>query len=118
MNDRQPFKSAYLRFLQLMDAVETLPGMPEFDANEKALFDAVVLRWSQGQPMTVREAIGLSELGSPATLHKRLQRVIGKDLLVAYHEGQDRRTKFLKPSDKGLAYIEWLGRQLSLVQTL
>ena len=116
MSTSTPFASAYLRFLQLVSAFENLPGLEDFDANERALFETLALRWSQGQPMTVREAIGLSELGSPATLHKRLQRVIGKDLLVAYHEGHDRRTKFLKPSDKGLAYIEWLGQQLSQVQ--
>lgn len=116
MNTRSPFKSAYLRFLQLISAVEAMPGLQDFDANEKALFDALVLNWSEGQPMTVREAISLSQLGSPATLHKRLKRLIAKDLMVAYHDGTDRRTKFLKPSEKGMVYIEWLSAQLAAVQ--
>ncbi len=93
-----------------------MPGLQDFDANEKALFDALVLNWSEGQPMNVREAISLSELGSPATLHKRLKRLIAKDLMVAYHDGTDRRTKFLKPSEKGMVYIEWLSAQLAAVQ--
>lgn len=116
MNTRSPFKSAYLRFLQLISAVEAMPDLQDFDANEKALFDALVLHWSQGKPLTVREAIGQAELGSPATLHKRLKRLIAKDLVVAYHEGADRRTKFLQPSEKGMIYIEWLSTQLTAVQ--
>lgn len=117
MNSRSPFKSAYLRFLQLVSAVEALPGLEKFDANEKALFDTVVLRWSQGTPLTVREAIHQAELGSPATLHKRLQRLIAKDLLLSEHQGNDRRTKYLMPSQKGLVYIEWLSTQLAVVQS-
>jgi hypothetical protein len=116
MTGYSPFKSAYLRFLQLVSAVETLPGLEKFDANEKALFDSVALRWSQGKPLTVREAINQAELGSPATLHKRLQRLIAKDLLLSQHEGHDRRTKFLLPSQKGMVYIEWLSTQLAVVQ--
>ena len=35
-------------------------GFASFDANEKTLFDVVVLHWAQGNPLTVRMAIGLS----------------------------------------------------------
>lgn len=63
--------------------------------------------------MTVRNAIGQEVLGSPATLHKRLQRLIAKDLVIAEFAGQDRRTKYLRPSEKGLVYIEWLSSQMT-----
>jgi DNA-binding MarR family transcriptional regulator len=116
MSTSTPFASAYLRFLQLVSAFENLPGLEDFDANERALFETLALRWSQGQPLTVREAIGQTALGSPATLHKRLQRLINKGLVVSQHHGTDRRTKFLIPADKGLGYIEWLGAQMASVQ--
>lgn len=113
MNTHSPFKSAYLRFLKLVTAVEAMPGIEDFDANEKALFDSLSLAWAQGQPMTVRTAIGQEVLGSPATLHKRLQRLIAKDLVIAEFAGQDRRIKYLRPSEKGLVYIEWLSSQMT-----
>jgi DNA-binding MarR family transcriptional regulator len=116
MDTHSPFKSAYLRFLQLVTVVEAMPGLGDFDANEKALFDSICLGWSQGKAMTVREAIGQTSLGSPATLHKRLKRLIAKELIVAAHEGQDRRTKYLVPSEKGLVYIEWLSSKMQLVE--
>ena len=59
----------YLRFLQLAKAIQNLPDAPLLDANENALLEAIALRWFEQKPMTVREAIGLSNLGSPATLH-------------------------------------------------
>ena len=94
-----------------------MPGIEDFDANEKALFDSLSLSWSQGTPLTVRSAINQAHLGSPATLHKRLQRLIAKDLIVAEFVGQDRRTKYLHPSEKGVAYIAWLSQQITAVQT-
>ena len=57
-----PFAAAYLRFLQLAKVIQALPDGMEMDANEKALLQAVVLRWYENQPMTVREAISLTEL--------------------------------------------------------
>ena len=118
MNTHTPFKSAYLRFLQLVSAVAAMPGVEDFDANEKALFNTLSLAWSQGAPLSVRGAINQASLGSPATLHKRLKRLIAKDLIIDELAGNDRRTKYLRPTEKGLIYIEWLSSQITVsIQT-
>jgi len=88
------------------------------DANESALLEAVVLRWHAGQPMTVREAISLSDLGSPATLHKRITRLRQKALLSAHSEQGDRRAKYLVPTQQALDYFHHLGQTMQLAQTL
>lgn len=118
MTTHSPFKSAYLRFLEMVSAIESLPGMEDLDANERALFDTLCLGWSQGKPMTVREAINQGHLGSPATLHKRLHRLIDRHLINAEHEGNDRRAKYLKPSEQGLAYIGQLDAQLAIIRAV
>jgi hypothetical protein len=107
-----PFASAYLRFLQLAQVVQALPDGTEMDANEKALLQAVVLSWYQGQPMTVREAICLAELGSPATLHKRITRLRDKDMLSTLNQEGDRRAKFLIPTQRTLDYFSHLGQSM------
>ena len=107
-----PFVSAYLRFLQLAQVVQALPEGLEMDANEKALLQAVVLRWYEDQPMTVREAIGLTELGSPATLHKRITRLRDKDMLSTLNMEGDRRAKFLIPTQRTLDYFSHLGQSM------
>ena len=114
-NSHSPLATAYFRFLQLAKAVEALPDAALMDANESALLEAVVLRWHEGQPMTVREAISLAELGSPATLHKRVTRLREKDMLATYSEPGDRRAKFLVPTDKALGYFDHLGRSMQQV---
>lgn len=107
-----PFASAYLRFLQLAQLVQALPDGLEMDANEKALLQAVVLRWYENEPMTVREAIGLVDLGSPATLHKRITRLREKDMLGTLNLEGDRRAKFLIPTQRTLDYFSHLGQSM------
>lgn len=107
-----PFASAYLRFLQLAQVVQALPDGLEMDANEKALLQAVVLRWYENEPMTVREAIGLVDLGSPATLHKRITRLREKDMLSNLNLEGDRRAKFLIPTQRTLDYFSHLGQSM------
>lgn len=107
-----PLAETYFRFLRLSAAVEDLHAHEEFDANHKALFEVVALHWSKDQPLTVRDAIGQTTLGSPATLHKRLQRLIALDLVKAEALETDRRTKFVSPTDKGLKYAHQLGDKL------
>jgi len=107
-----PFAAAYLRFLQLAKVIQALPGGMEMDANEKALLQAVVLRWYENQPMTVREAIALAELGSPATLHKRITRLREKEMLSTLNLEGDRRAKFLIPTQRTLDYFNHLGQSM------
>jgi len=110
--NHSPFASAYLRFLQLAKAIQALPDGEEMDANEVALLESVVLCWYENKPMTVREAIGLAELGSPATLHKRITRLREKDMLSTLNLEGDRRAKFLIPTQRTLDYFQHLGRSM------
>lgn len=111
-----PLAEAYLDFLKLSAAIEELPGFEDFDANHKALFETVVLNWFLGKPLTVRETISQAALGSPATLHKRLQRLIAQDLVASESPATDRRTKFVSPTQKGLNYAHWQGQKLQQAQ--
>ena len=116
--NHSPLASAYFRFLQLARAVEALPQGTAMDANETALLEAVVLRWHEGHPMTVRESINLSALGSPATLHKRVTRLRLKEMLAPYNEPGDRRAMFLIPTPKAVEYFEQLGQSMQQVQAI
>jgi hypothetical protein len=113
-----PLAEAYLRFLQLAQAFQAERPALDMDANERALLDSVALCWFKGQPMTVREAIALDHLGSPATLHKRITRLRQKDMLVAFNQEGDRRAKYLIPSEKTLAFFDHMGHNMQKVQTV
>jgi len=118
MNDKNktPLAEAYFRFLQLAKAFQFENESLAMDANERALLDAVALCWFEGHPMTVREAIALDHLGSPATLHKRITRLRQKDMLLAFNQEGDRRAKYLIPSEKTLSFFDHLGHNMQRVQ--
>lgn len=103
---------AYLDFLRLSRGMNDLQGDKPLDANHTALLETVALHWAQGQPLSVRQTIHLAYLGSPATLHKRLSRLITQGLLTAQFIGNDHRTKFIAPTDKGLDYFHRLGKEM------
>ena len=109
-----PLAEAYLRFLKLSSS----PANLKFDANHKALFEAAVMHWSMGKSLSVLETIRQTELGSPATLHKRLKRLIAQELLKSEALGVDKRTKFVVPPDKVLSYMDGVGdKQLTALSS-
>ena len=110
---RTPTENAYLRFLQLAKAIQSLPDAPLLDANENALLEAIALRWFENKPMTVREAIGISQLGSPATLHKRITRLRNRDLVQTFNQPDDKRAKYLIPTDKSIAMFKEFGKKMN-----
>ena len=110
---RSPTENAYLRFLQLAKAIQSLPDAPLLDANENALLEAIALRWFENKPMTVREAIGISQLGSPATLHKRITRLRNRDLVQTFNQPDDKRAKYLIPTDKSIAMFKNFGKKMN-----
>jgi hypothetical protein len=110
-----PIDNVYLRFLQLAKAIQSLPESPLLDANENALLEAIAVHWYEERPMTVREAIGLAHLGSPATLHKRITRLRAKDLVQTFNQADDKRAKYLIPPDKTLAMFSDYGNKMSKV---
>ena len=112
-----PLAEAYFRFLQLAQTFQASSPASALDANERALLEAVALRWFEDRPMTVREAIALDYLGSPATLHKRISRLRQKDMLVAFNQEGDRRAKYLIPSEKTLFQFAELGSNMKKVHS-
>ena len=105
--------NAYMRFLKLAKSIQELPDGPQLDANEKALLEEIVLRWYENRVMSVREAIGLTHLGSPATLHKRITRLRQKDLLKTFNQPDDKRAKYLIPTDKTMSLFGDFGKKMN-----
>lgn len=110
-----PLSSVYLRFLELSRALSETSGDP-LSANEKTLLDAVALAWHSGSPMSVRQAIALDHLGSPATLHKRLAVLRNSGYVEEIAVEGDRRTKLLGPTQKALDFFSKYGEAIRLQQ--
>lgn len=105
---KTPLSSAYLRFLHIANALsrEAAVGLKP---QHLALLESIATAWFIDEPMSVRAAIAQGNLGSPATLHKRLM-LLRKDGYVSEMAvNGDRRTKLLAPTPKAIDYFDKLG---------
>jgi DNA-binding MarR family transcriptional regulator len=113
-NSDSPLIQAYMRFLQLSQVLDGSQNNPPLDANEKVLLEALAVRWHAGEPMTVMQAMGLKDLGSPATMHRRVARLRKIGLIETLEDPQDTRIKRLALTSAALSYFENMGAQLQL----
>jgi DNA-binding MarR family transcriptional regulator len=84
--------SCYIRFLNLIDALDRMNPGKKLDSIEESLLDKIVLYSNAKQSILVGDLISLSELGSQATLHGRLKNLsaMGYVKMVANEDGRKR----------------------------
>ncbi len=103
--------SCYIRFLNLIDALDRMNPGKKLDSVEESLLDKVILSFHAQQPILVGDLIAMSELGSQATLHGRLKNLsaLGYIQMAANADG---RKKEVIPSKMALKRYEELSKCL------
>jgi hypothetical protein len=83
-------KTSYLRFLNLLDAIDRMNPGKKLDRTEESLLDKIVLASFTKKTILVGDLISLSQLGSQATLHGRLKNlnVMGYIKMAANVDGR------------------------------
>ena len=64
---------SYIRFLNLIDALDRMSPGKKLDCIEESLLDSIVASAHSEKSVLVGDLISLAELGSQATLHGRLK---------------------------------------------
>ena len=100
---------AYLKFVRLMEALENNPQLPKLDHLEMKLLQQVALQNNIGKTPLVGDLIFASDIGSPATLHRRIAKLIDQDLL-RYKADIDGRKRLLELTPKSRDYCSRLGK--------
>ena len=100
---RPPHFGAYMQFLRLSAPLKS--SKDALSVNELALFEEIVVAWSQSHPLSVSQAIGIERLGAHATLFKRLAELRRRKLIEAVKDESDIRTKYLIPTRQGMDYM-------------
>lgn len=103
-----PLQEAYFRFVRLLATLENTSAVPELDDIERSLLELIALRSIEGKPILVGDAIYLNKAGSPATLHRRLSKLVKADL-IRYGIDIDGRKKYLELTPKAHDYFAKLG---------
>ena len=104
-------KTSYLRFLNLMDALDRINPGKKLDCIEESLLDKIVLASYAKDAVLVGDLISLSELGSQATLHGRLKNLsaMGYIKMAANVDG---RKKEVVPTKMALKRYEEISKCL------
>ena len=111
MSTPSPNKT-YLRFLNLTQAIAG--GDVEVDLLALRLLEAAAVADNNKAPLTVTQAMGLNDIASPATMHRKLNDLLDAGFIKLEFEGKDRRTKYLIPTVAAGKYFDRLGKALVL----
>ena len=86
--------SCYIRFLNLINALDRMNPGKKLDSTEESLLDRIVLSFHAKQAILVGDLISISELGSQATLHGRLKNLsaMGYIKMAANEDGRKKRS--------------------------
>lgn len=109
MNPDTTFSDTYLRFLNLMQAVRSLPVFPAIDALEERLLNVLAASWAQDKQITVLTATAMLDDTSATTLHRRLKSMRAKGLIDLQVDTVDYRVKYVVPTALTQRYFSELG---------
>jgi DNA-binding MarR family transcriptional regulator len=100
--------NAYIRFLNIVDALNRSNPGRTLDCLEVQLLEFIMQKESRNIPLLVGDLIGLSRLGSQATLHGRLKNlsILGYVKLVSNKE--DARKKSIIPTKLAIKYVQFM----------
>ena len=109
--------STYIRFINLTHALSSEWEGTGIDLLSLRLLEAIAIAHSEGNALTVTDAIALNAIASPATMHRKLTSLLNAKLIEQVFEGKNRRTKYLVPTVQASNYFEQLGKALVLAST-
>lgn len=106
-------KSAYLRFLKLRDSIEQTSMLKSLDECARRLLEVIFAKHQSGRTLTISEAMLLSSIASPATIHRKINILLTSGLVEFEFRNGNNRTKYLVPTKLANTHYEILGRALA-----
>ena len=103
--------SCYIRFLNLINALDRMNPGKKLDATEESLLDKIVLSFHAKQAILVGDLISISDLGSQATLHGRLKNLSAMGY-IKMAVNKDGRKKEVVPTKIALKRYEEISKCL------
>lgn len=112
MSGQSSHSSTYLRFLNLVQGIRSLPDFPELDPVEERLLNLFAAVWHGGKQITVLQAMGMSTDVSSTTAHRRLKSLRKKGVITLVPDESDNRIKYVQPTPVANQYFSQLGQCL------
>jgi len=108
-------KLAYVRFLELIQTLEGRGSLSEMDLDSKKLLEVIVVSDAKGKTLTVTDTMQMAHIASPATIHRKLDVLRQMGFIANEFIGDNRRTKYLKPTVAAIKYFDQVGAMMAKV---
>ncbi len=105
--------SAYLKFLNLVQALKAIPTFPTMDSTEERPLHQLASAWNTGKQITVLEAMQLETDTAPTTIHRRLKSLREKGIIELTTDEIDNRIKYVFPTPLAAKYFAQLNQALT-----
>jgi len=100
-------KNLYLNFLRIASSIYPNKNKKDvLDCTAIELLNKIAVQHSFDKPLTVTEAMALTEIASPATIHRKLNGLLDADLIELVFKEKNRRTKYIHPTKSSFFYFE------------
>jgi hypothetical protein len=106
MSSLQP--NTYLRFLHQVHRLTSKGRLNDLEPVCSRLLDEIAIEVMGDSPLTVTGLMGLAHIASPATLHRKMQVLLGEGLIELTVDSDNKRSKFVTLSKKGQRRYEVL----------
>jgi len=104
----------YLRFLNFARAVDIQKTpVKNIDSTALLLLNEIAVQHLDGKNITVTQAMLLSNIASPATVHRKLDELREAGLIEQVFEGKNRRTKYLVPTKEADSYFAKMSKAIT-----
>jgi DNA-binding MarR family transcriptional regulator len=100
--------NAYIRFLNLIDALDRMNPGRSLDYIEIQLLEYIMQQDARKIPLLVGDIIAMSRLGSQATLHGRLKNLVAMGYIKLVEDKNDARKKSVTPSKLAVKYVQFM----------
>ena len=100
------------KFLNFANKKEKIHA--KYGVNEKKckILRVVTQSHLQNTPIRVRELIDMSQIASPATIHKIMKSLIAQKWLELKEDATDKRVKYLAPTALAFKFCKEIGKQM------
>lgn len=95
----------YLRFRTLLDSIKELPTTYVMTPDLETLLAVIGNAWQAGNPYPVRKLLIREELGSPATIHKRIHQLKSAGFVDFEALERDSRVRLVVPTERALRHF-------------
>ena len=101
-----------LKYLRFADARHLIQDKYDVHTKECEILRVITTESLKGKPLRVRTLLDMSNIASPATIHKAMKSLIEKDLLKVNEDRVDGRIKYLAPTARAMKVFTEIGKRM------